>query len=243
MKNRLKNISVTAPKSQTSIILIWIAVCAVILLVSTIFVKQLRAKEQYFISLWSYAMGRLGNFNESDPLIEMIINERNTIPFVITDERLNPEHYHLVPSKVIDNPKLLRKYIDYLTEVNPPISINMWDGSRHYVFYDQSQVLKNLTYFPLIQILVFAVLMVLGMTVFRTTKINEQNNVWVGLAKETAHQLGTPTSSLLGWLELPAQSAIDQSAVEEINKDLTHLLKSWIASRKSVRKPSFHPLR
>lgn len=225
VKNRFRNISVTAPRSQTTIILVWIAVCAAILLVSTVFVRQLRAKEQYFISLWSYAMSRLGNFDEDDPLIEMIINERNTIPFVITDERLNPEHYHLVPSKIIDNPKLLRKYIDYLTGVNPPISINMWDGSRHYVFYDQSQVLKNLTYFPLIQVLIFATLMVLGMSVFRTTKINEQNNVWVGLAKETAHQLGTPTSSLLGWLEYLRSQPIDQSAVEEINKDLTHLTK------------------
>lgn len=225
MKHRLKHISVPPVRSQTTIIIVWIAVCAAILLASAIFVKQLRVKEQYFVSLWSYAMGRLGDFNEDDPLIEMIINERNNIPFVITNDRLYPEHYHLVPSKIIDNPKRLRKYIDYLSGVNPPISINMWDGSRHYVFYDQSQVLKNLTYFPLVQILVFAALMILGMMVFRTTKINEQNNVWVGLAKETAHQLGTPTSSLLGWLEYLRSQPIDQSAVEEINKDLTHLMK------------------
>lgn len=225
MKHRLKHISVPPVRSQTTIIIVWIAVCAAILLASAIFVKQLRVKEQYFVSLWSYAMGRLGDFNEDDPLIEMIINERNNIPFVITNDRLYPEHYHLVPSKIIDNPKRLRKYIDYLSGVNPPISINMWDGSRHYVFYDQSQVLKNLTYFPLVQILVFAALMILGMMVFRTTKINEQNNVWVGLANETAHQLGTPTSSLLGWLEYLRSQPIDQSAVEEINKDLTHLMK------------------
>ncbi len=225
MTGRLRNISPPAAPSQTTIVVIWIVVYAAVLLASSVFVKQLRVKEQYFVSLWSYAMGRLGSFTDDDPLIEMIINERNTIPFVITDERLSPEHYHLVPAGIVDNPKLLRKYIDYLSGVNPPISINMWDGSRHYVFYDESRVLKNITYFPLVQVIVFAVLMISGIMIFRTSKQSEQNNVWVGLAKETAHQLGTPTSSLLGWLEYLRSQPIDQSAVEEINKDLTHLTK------------------
>ncbi len=73
--------------------------------------------------------------------------------------------------------------------------------------------------------LVITTFVLLGYIAFRSSKQDEQNRVWIGLAKETAHQLGTPTSSLLGWIEYLRAQEIDQSAVEEMNKDLTHLMK------------------
>ena len=80
-------------------------------------------------------------------------------------------------------------------------------------------------YFPYVQWLIIAIFVVFTFIALQSTKQDEQNRVWIGLAKETAHQLGTPTSSLLGWIEYLRTQEVDQTAVEEMNKDLTHLMK------------------
>lgn len=100
-------------------------------------------------------------------------------------------------------------------------------SSQHYhiIFYGKSALLKSLYYFPYVQLLVITAFIALGFIAFRSSKHDEQNRVWIGLAKETAHQLGTPTSSLLGWIEYLRSQDVDQTAVEEMNKDLTHLMK------------------
>jgi len=85
--------------------------------------------------------------------------------------------------------------------------------------------LKGLYLFPYVQLGVIFFFIFIGYIAFRSSKQDEQNRVWIGLAKETAHQLGTPTSSLLGWIEYLRSQPVDQEAVEEMNKDLTHLLK------------------
>lgn len=212
-------------RSRVILTVLWVTVCVLSLVISGMLVKSLRDKESYYVSLWSYAMGRLGDFNETDPLVNEIISARNTIPVIITNDRLQVEHYHLVPDAVIDNPTLLREKIEEFSNTNTPITINAWDGRKHHVFFGESRVLKTLKFFPVVEMLIFALLMALGLFAFQSSKDNEQNRVWVGLAKETAHQLGTPTSSLLGWIEYLRSQPIDQSAVEEMSKDLTHLLK------------------
>ncbi|MFR4848759.1 sensor histidine kinase, partial [Alistipes finegoldii] len=117
--------------------------------------------------------------------------------------------------------------IDKLTEENPPRTVRFWWSNDHYhiIFYGRSALLKSLYYFPYVQILVITAFIMLGFIAFRSSKHDEQNRVWIGLAKETAHQLGTPTSSLLGWIEYLRSQNVDQGAVEEMNKDLTHLMK------------------
>jgi signal transduction histidine kinase len=82
-----------------------------------------------------------------------------------------------------------------------------------------------LTFFPLVQLVAFVLLLWFWIVTFRSGKLSEQNRVWVGLAKETAHQLGTPTSSLLGWVEYLKTQPVDQETVEEMGKDLAHLMK------------------
>ena len=151
----------------------------------------------------------------------------NNIPFIITDENLKVLHSHLIPDEIINHPGKLRREIDKLTEENTPIPVKILWSAKHYhiIFYGRSALLKSLYYFPYIQILVFAAFISLGFIAFRSSKHDEQNRVWIGLAKETAHQLGTPTSSLLGWIEYLRSQPVDQSAVEEMQKDLTHLMK------------------
>ncbi|MDE6070361.1 MAG: HAMP domain-containing histidine kinase, partial [Alistipes sp.] len=193
--------------------------------------QRLKQKEQHDVALWAHAMERV-NRNATgnamaDPLIADIVSNSNNIPFIITDENLEVINAHLIPERVLDHPDLLRRQIDRFTEENTPLPVRFWWTSEHYhiIFYGKSRLLKSLYWFPYVQILVVTVFIVLGFIAFRSTKHDEQNRVWIGLAKETAHQLGTPTSSLLGWIEYLRAQPVDPAAVEEMNKDLTHLMK------------------
>lgn len=162
---------------------------------------------------------------DNDPFVRDILSKRNNIPFVITDENLTVIHAHLIPDKILDHPDRLRRRIDRMSRENTPITIKYLWGHKHIIFYGQSRLLKTLYYFPYVQLGVIAIFILLGFIAFRSTKQDEQNRIWIGLAKETAHQLGTPTSSLLGWIEYLRSQPVDQTAVEEMNKDLAHLMK------------------
>ncbi len=193
--------------------------------------RRLREKEQHDVSLWAHAMERvnrdvMGGAME-DPLVADIMSNGNNIPFIMTNENLEVIRYHLIPEKVIDHPDRLRRAIDRLTEENTPIPVKFWWSENHYhiIFYGRSALLKSLYYFPYVQLLVITAFILLGFVAFRSAKHDEQNRVWIGLAKETAHQLGTPTSSLLGWIEYLRSQQVDQNAVNEMQKDLAHLMK------------------
>lgn len=195
--------------------------------------RRLREKEQHDVALWAHAMERLnrdvlsGTIQVQDPLVDDLISNNNNIPFIITNEKLEVISAHLVPERILDHPDLLRRQIERFTEENTPLQVRFWwtDNHYHIIFYGQSSLLKTLYYYPYIQLMVIVVFVVLVFIAFRSSKQDEQNRVWIGLAKETAHQLGTPTSSLLGWIEYLRSQPIDQTAVEEMNKDLTHLMK------------------
>lgn len=188
--------------------------------------NQLREKEQNEVSLWSFAMARTGgDFDRNDPLITHIVNAKNNIPFIVTDDKLRVQGSHLIPDRIINHPDLFRKEIETMSSINQPLEINSWDGSVYYIFYGESRLLKMIVYFPLIQLLAVSMFLMFAYITFRSSKQDEQNRVWIGLAKETAHQLGTPTSSLLGWIEYLRSQPIDQNAVDEMSKDLMRLLK------------------
>lgn len=221
---RIKEAVIGTLHNRTLVMVLWVLVCLSSMIVSSVMVDGLKSKETYYVSLWSYAIGRLGVFDDNDPLIMEII-KNNTIPFVITNERLQVEYYHLVPDAIIDHPTRLRGLIDDYSSVNNPIIIKSWDGGQHYVFYGESFVLRTLKYFPIGQAVLFVMLLMLGYNVYRVSNDSRQNRVWVGLAKETAHQLGTPISSLLGWIEYLRGQGVEADVVDEMQKDVTHLQK------------------
>jgi signal transduction histidine kinase len=105
-----------------------------------------------------------------------------------------------------------------------PIIIELDEGKYHYIYYKESSLLIQFRYFPYLQFLIISVFLAIGYLVFSTSRRSEQNQVWVGMSKETAHQLGTPISSLLAWLEiLKIQDNVDQSILSEINRDVNRL--------------------
>ena len=204
---------------------------AISLLLTNRMAEALHHKEKHDVELWAAAMERvnrdaMGDYI-NDPLVASIINNRNNIPFIITDENLRVISHHLIPSEVIESPEKLHRMLDRMAKDNTPIVVKFWwtNAHNHIIFYGHSLTLQLLYIFPYIQILIIVVFVLVVFVAFRSLKQSEQSRVWVGLAKETAHQLGTPTSSLLGWIEYLREQPVDQMAVDEMQKDLAHLMK------------------
>ena len=224
MKERLQTILRAAFSRQGAIISLWVLFMALSLWVMMGVVSRLRSGEQSYMRLWAYSMGRMGDVVRND-LGRMVTGDRSSIPFIMVNERGDVEMYHMVSDEIVHDPARLQRKIRQLASSNEYITITMRNGSRHLLFYGRSKTLTLLTFFPVVQFIAFALLLWLWVVTFRSNKVNEQNRVWVGLAKETAHQLGTPTSSLLGWVEYLKTQPVDQETVAEMGKDLTHLMK------------------
>ena len=204
---------------------------AISLLMTNRMAEALHIKEKHDVELWAAAMERvnrdaMGDYL-NDPLVTSIISNRNNIPFIITDENLRVISHHLIPHEVIESPELLHATLGRMASDNVPIVVKFWwtQTHNHIIFYGHSLTLQTLYIFPYIQIFIIVVFVMVIFMAFRSMKQNEQSRVWVGLAKETAHQLGTPTSSLLGWIEYLREQPVDQMAVDEMQKDLAHLMK------------------
>lgn len=191
----------------------------------------LHQKEEHDVELWAVAMEQANQnaangFYINDELVNRIISNRNNIPFIITDENMNVIYYHRIPSEVIDSPTRLQQTLEEMESENNPIVVACgWGHHYHTIYYGHSQTLRTLYVFPFIQIVIIVIFVVVIFMIFRSLKRGEQSRVWAGLAKETAHQLGTPTSSLLGWIEYLREQPVDQMAVDDMQKDVSHLIK------------------
>lgn len=218
-------------RSRISILVIGMVLAVLSLFYTNYLADVLRQKEHNDVKLWVAAMERVsrdafGNYLV-DPLISHILSSQNNIPFIITDENLEHIMSNRIPSEVLSDPERYRNKLDELTEENTPHRVRlMWSsGHYHMIFYGKSQLLRALYYFPYVQWLIIFIFIIFTYIALQSTKQDEQNRVWIGLAKETAHQLGTPISSLLGWVEYLRSQEVDSTAVDEMNKDLVHLMK------------------
>ena len=186
--------------------------------------QQLREKEQNEVDVWAAALRELGA-DPNNRVLLSIVTARNNIPFLLVDGDGRVVGHHLISENILNHPDLLNRKLEQMAATNPRIKVETLYNETVYIFFDESRLLKALFYFPYVQLLVIIVFVLFGYIAFRSSKQDEQNRVWIGLAKETAHQLGTPTSSLLGWLEYLRMQNIDQTAVEEMNKDIIRLTK------------------
>lgn len=217
---------------RVMILLIGLVLAVVSLLYTNQLARILREKEQNDVKLWVAAMERVsgdvvGNAM-IDPLISHIVSTHNNIPFIITDEDLNPVVSNRIEDEILADAELYRAKIDQLTEEYTPRVVavkSRWqlNAKKYIIFYGQSQLLKALYYFPYVQILIVFIFLIFTYIALQSAKRDEQNQVWIGLAKETAHQLGTPISSLLGWVEYLRSQEVEESVIDEMQKDLTHL--------------------
>ncbi|MFM2293007.1 MAG: hypothetical protein RIS29_2820 [Bacteroidota bacterium] len=208
--------------------LVFIFIAAGIVLTSTIFTnklaKSLAAEEKKKVEIWAEAIRQSLLLEEgtNTDLIVKIIEGNSTIPIIMTDAKNN-----VISSLNIEEPKtevtpFYNKKIESFKASHQAIEIRLADTIQ-YIYYDDSLFLKQLYYFPYVQLGVIFVFLLVAFFAFSGTKRAEQNQVWVGLSKETAHQLGTPISSLLAWVDLLKMRHSEDNLIGEMEKDVNRL--------------------
>ncbi|MFY0607291.1 MAG: HAMP domain-containing histidine kinase [Cyclobacteriaceae bacterium] len=200
-------------------------------------VEKIRDRERKQIDLYASTLEYLANESAAPNLIfvhEEIIQANNTIPVILADQYGNPEHYRNIPgidkiSDPIEREDYLKSEIARMKIEREPIRVTMIDDENQIygykmIYYRNSKLLTQLKYYPYVQLTVIAIFGLIIFTVFNYSRSAEQNRVWVGLAKETAHQLGTPLSSLMAWTEYFKETFPDHLDIfQELQKDVDRL--------------------
>lgn len=218
---------------QVKILLVIAAVviAVVSLVVSDALVKDLAKEEHGKMEVWAEAMRSFSMADETADLnlVLKVINENNTIPVIVLDSKGDVQTYRNID---ID----ARTAADSVADVSAK-GHRLYDAGRYIriaicdtaqteyinVCYDDSVMLKRLSTYPYVQLGVVLLFVVVAIFALLTSKKAEQNKVWVGLSKETAHQLGTPISSLMAWIEILKETYPDDSLVQDMGKDVQRL--------------------
>lgn len=189
-------------------------------------VVKLSKEERKKISQWAEAQELIA---KSDPEQDIsfyakIVESNTTIPVFLADES-GYLTYRNIDTSLIRSKKQIKAYFEELKLETQPIEIKITDDYSQYVYYDESSILKQLKIYPFIQLGVVGLFVVVSYFAFSYSRRAEENQVWVGLAKETAHQLGTPMSSLMAWVELieTDKSFATSESLAEMRKDLDRL--------------------
>ena len=195
-------------------------------------VKLIADEEKKKIELWAEATRQLAdlsditepNYRQNDPGFPLQVVEFNTtIPVIIADQEDNIIAHRNLDSLKMADPDYRKRQLEKMKSEIEPIEIDLHDGIIQYLYYRNSTLLVQLTYYPYIQLGVILLFILVAYLAFSASRRAEQNQVWVGLSKETAHQLGTPTSSLIGWVELLKEKHPDKKLVSELEKDAGRL--------------------
>lgn len=152
-----------------------------------------------------------------------IIESNNTIPILIADAEGNYTQGKNIDQEKAADPKWVANKIEEMKSQAEPIEIDFGDGDKHYLYFQNSTLLFKLRLYPIILLVVISLFIVIAYIAFSNARKSEQNQVWNGLAKETAHQIGTPLTSLMGWIELLSDRPENESMVMEMEKDIHRL--------------------
>lgn len=212
-----------------------IAVCS--LVVSHFLIKDLEREEYKRMEIWAEAMRSLNRADETTDLglVLKVINGNNTIPVIVLDSLGQVEMYRNVydikGTNLLDSLEYMRKEADnwkssgnYVRISTTSDTDSMQIGSDYMdICYDSSSMLRRLAVYPFIQLGIVLIFVVVAIFALLSSKRAEQNKVWVGLSKETAHQLGTPISSLMAWMEIMKENYPDDPLMPEMENDVRHL--------------------
>ena len=196
------------------------------LLYTYLLVGKLKVEERKKIVLWSEIYRLLNEADTDDANLDLylrIMENNTTIPAIIVDSNNNLKFWDNLDSVKLHNPKYLSRRLSQMKSKNSPIALEITEGYNHYVYYDNSSILIQLTYYPLIQFGIIFLFICVAYFAFSISRKSEENRVWVGLSKETAHQLGTPISSLLAITEMLKSQIDDHALLDELEKDVSRL--------------------
>lgn len=210
---------------------LWLMIAAILiavtsLLVSHFLVRDLQREEQGKMALWAKAMHVLSQADDNTDLtlVIAVLEENHTIPVVVVDPDGCVTDYRNIDINTKDTVQFLTAYSQKLQNMGNYIKID-FDGSDYYqlVCYDESTMLKRLTQWPYVQLGIVMIFVVVAIFALLSSKRAEQNKVWVGLSKETAHQLGTPISSLMAWVEVLKECYPQDALIPEMEQDVKRL--------------------
>ncbi len=229
-------------------LIVSVALVAFFIYVSNSLVNDLAVQERERMQIWADATKQIADLGQNDDasaaenidFLFSIIERNHTIPVLLTDDEghillhrnfdLPEEVDSLAPYFLSDaNEAFLRRQLETLRHSANVIHIIISPDNLQHLYYDDSKLLKRLSYYPYVQLGIMLAFIFVVYYAVNSTRRAEQNKVWVGLSKETAHQLGTPISSLMAWMELLQAMGVDEETVREMNKDVNRL--STIASR------------
>lgn len=194
---------------------------------SSYLANKIIEEEKQKVEGWVEASNSLLNPANTDTRLAFkIIQDNDDIPIIATDENENIiGHKNLDSAKIVADPDYLQNRLKSFKSQNSPITwVDPLDSKKvnHY-YYGNSRLLTEIRYFPIIQLVIVGLFIIVTLLALRSSYMSVQNQVWAGMAKETAHQLGTPVSSLEGWLELLKESEGNETVVNELQKDITRL--------------------
>ncbi len=201
-----------------------------IVMASFFIIDYLRKEEIRRIELFATAMKYQQEDIIEDPmtldLLLQIGKTNNTIPVIVTDKNKKPlgiDFQKNIPEDVQKDPERMQQLLRKMENSYKPIELQMPDGNNQYVFYTNSDLLNNLRYSPYILGLLIVAYIIFSFWFLRTIKKTDEGYVWAGLAKETAHQIGTPLSSMIGWIEILRMENGNSEGVKEIENDISRL--------------------
>ena len=224
MKFQFKNLA------YKGLVLLALLIVSITLWYTNNLANQLKKEEYKKVALWAKATKELSDIRNSNydiGFVFEVVNNNTTVPVIQTNYAGEVIAHRNIKEPV--SPEVLIRQIGIMAKKYEPIEIELIDGKKEYIYYKDSSLLQQLKLFPFFMLAIIAAFMLLAYSAFSNARIAQQNKVWTGMAKETAHQIGTPLSSLIGWLEHLKENNTDKSIIKKIQKDLDRL--TTIASR------------
>ncbi|MDQ3551324.1 MAG: HAMP domain-containing histidine kinase, partial [Bacteroidota bacterium] len=209
-----------------------LALIAILIVTGTIFyssyvAKKIEKEERQKVEEWVEASNSLLSANTGDTRLHLtIIQNNDDIPIIVTNEKDSILDYkNLDSSRIVGDPLFLKKSLEeYKADNAPIIWTDPFDPTLiNKYYYGNSRLLREVKYYPIVQLFIVGLFILITLLALRSNYRSTQNQVWAGMAKETAHQLGTPVSSLEGWLEILRETTGNEKMVYELEKDVNRL--------------------
>ena len=212
-------------------ILISLTIVSLILWNTYIFFQQFKTEQRIKMEILGIAQKELANadLNADITLQDKIITTNKNIPLILVDADGNIESFQNLDADKSQDPLYIQRQLEKMKSENRPIEISYKGTNKQFIYYRNSDLLNRLTYYPIALILILFLFLSVIYLFYSSNKASETNKLWTGMAKETAHQIGTPLSSLLGWIAILKMEKVNDSYVSEIEKDVARL--NTIANR------------
>jgi len=201
-------------------------IVAIILWNTYVFFQKFKNEERAKMEILAGAFERFSaaDLNADFSLEDNIISKNDNIPMIITNEKDSITEWANLNTEKTIKKGYLEKQLAIMKEQNKPIVVSHKKGNvKQFIYYRDSDLLTKLKYYPLALILILILFTSVIYLFFKSNKVADQNKLWTGMAKETAHQIGTPLSSLLGWIEILRLEGTDETTIKEIEKDVERL--------------------